>query len=103
MNMTVLEKVCCMLSNAELSKSFWAKALAYTFHLINSLSLSAIGGKTLLEVWSRKVAQDYHSSDIWLSGLLSCQGRQVGSESEKRCVNGFQKRCEKLQNLQSKG
>jgi len=28
-------------------------------HIINKLSSSAIDGKTLMEVWSRKPAQDY--------------------------------------------
>ena len=50
MNMTLLEKVRCMLSKAELSKSFWAEALAHGYHLINRLPSSAIGGKFLLKV-----------------------------------------------------
>jgi len=48
MNRTLLEKVRCMLSNAGISKSFWAKALAYTCHLVNRLPSSAIRGKTPL-------------------------------------------------------
>jgi len=55
MDMTLLEKVRCMLFNAGLSKSFWAETLAYACHLINMLSSSAIGGKTLLKVWSEKL------------------------------------------------
>jgi len=49
MNRTLLEKVRCMLSNAGISKSFWAKALVYACHLVNRLPSSAIGGKALLE------------------------------------------------------
>jgi len=67
MNMTLLEKVQCMLSNAGLSKYFWAEALAYTCYLVNRLSLSVIGGKTLLETWSEKVIQDYD-----LLGVFGC-------------------------------
>ena len=48
-----------MLSNAELSKNFWAEALAYARYLVNRLPSSAIGGKTPLEVWSEKTAPDY--------------------------------------------
>ena len=48
-----------MLSNAGLSKSFWAETLVYACHLINRFPSSAIGGKTLLKVWSEKVAQGY--------------------------------------------
>ena len=64
MNMILLEKVHCMLSNPGISKCFWAEALAYTCHLVNMLPSSAIGGKTPLEVWSGKVAQDYDS--LWV-------------------------------------
>ena len=59
MNRTLLEKVRCMLSNASLSKNFWAEALAYACYLINRLPSSVIWGKTPLEVWSAKIAADY--------------------------------------------
>ena len=49
MNMTLLEKVRCMLSNAGLPKNFWAEALAYACYLVNRYPSSAIGGKTPLE------------------------------------------------------
>ena len=62
MNKTLLEKVHC---NIVISKSFWAEALAYAYHLVNRLPLSAIGGKTPLEVWSEKVAQDYDSLRVF--------------------------------------
>jgi len=65
MNKTLLEKIRCMLSNAGILKSFWAEALAYTCHLVNKLPSSAIGGKTPLEVWSEKVAQDYDSLRVF--------------------------------------
>ena len=35
-------------------------------HLVNKLHSSAIGGKTLLEVWLGKVVQDYDS--LWVFG-----------------------------------
>jgi len=50
MNSTFLENVRHLLSNAGLAKSFWAELLTYASHLINKLSLSAIKGKTLMEV-----------------------------------------------------
>jgi len=40
-------------------KKNWAESLAYASYLINRLPSSAIGGKTPLEVWSGKAAQDY--------------------------------------------
>ncbi|KAH9650170.1 Integrase catalytic domain-containing protein [Citrus sinensis] len=59
MNRTLLEKVRCMLSNAGLDKRFWAEAVSYASHLVNRLPSAAIGGKTPMEMWSGKYAQDY--------------------------------------------
>ncbi|KAH9650145.1 hypothetical protein KPL70_026248 [Citrus sinensis] len=59
MNCTLLEKVRCMLSNAGLDKRFWAEAVSYASHLVNRLPSAAIGGKTPMEMWSGKYAQDY--------------------------------------------
>ena len=49
-NMTLLEKVWCMLSNASISKYFWSEALACYCYLVNRLHSSTIEGKTLLKV-----------------------------------------------------
>jgi len=65
MNRTLLEKVRYMLSNAGLSKSFWAEALSYACHLINRLPSSAIKSKALLKVWSENIAQDCDSLQIF--------------------------------------
>ncbi|KAK0598290.1 hypothetical protein LWI29_033348 [Acer saccharum] len=51
MNWTSLEKVRCMLSNAGLGKEFWAE--------------SAIEGKTPIEVWFGKPANDYDSLHVF--------------------------------------
>jgi len=56
-NCSLLEKVRWLLSNTKLDKSFWAEAIVYASHLINGST--AIGGKTLLKIWSRKAAQDH--------------------------------------------
>jgi len=42
----------------------------YACHLINRLSSSVIGGKTHMEVWSGKAAQDYNSIKIF--GCPAC-------------------------------
>nr|CDN96898.1 putative Ty-1 copia retrotransposon [Phaseolus vulgaris] len=65
MNKTLVEKVCCMLSNAELGREFWAEAVTYAQHLVNRLPSSAIDGKTPLEVWSGKPATDYDSLHVF--------------------------------------
>ena len=48
-----------MLSISRLDKLFWADAIVYAIHLINGLSLTVIGGKTPLKVWSRKATQGH--------------------------------------------
>ena len=47
-----MEKVICMLSNAKLSKSFWAEVASTTCYLINRSPSVAIEKKTPQEVWS---------------------------------------------------
>ena len=56
-NRSLLEKVQCLLSNARLDKSFWAKAIVYASHLINGST--TIGGKTSFKIWFGKSAQDH--------------------------------------------
>ncbi|KAH9669162.1 Integrase catalytic domain-containing protein [Citrus sinensis] len=64
-NRTLLEKVRCMLSNAGLDKKFWAEAVSYASYLINQMPSVAIGGKTLMEMWLGKHAQNYDSLRIF--------------------------------------
>jgi len=66
MNHSLLEKVRCLLSNAQLDKSFWAEAMEYASHLMDRLSSTAIGGKTSLDIWSGGVAQNYDL--LWVFG-----------------------------------
>ena len=65
MNRTLLEKVRCMLSNASLGKQFWVEVIMYASHLINRLPSSAQNGKTPLEVWSGKPANDYDTLRVF--------------------------------------
>ena len=46
-------------------KNFWVEALAYACYLVNRLPLSAIGGKTPLEVWAGKATQVYDSLRVF--------------------------------------
>ena len=59
MKYSLLDMVRYLLSNASLDKTFWVEALEYISHLINSLSSTAIGGKTPLDIWSGGATQDY--------------------------------------------
>ncbi|KAH9762567.1 hypothetical protein KPL70_000851 [Citrus sinensis] len=65
MNRILLENVRCMLSNPDLDKKFWTEVVSYASHLVNRLPSAAIGGKTPMEMWSGKHAQDYDSLRIF--------------------------------------
>ena len=54
MNRTLIEKVKCMLFNANLSKYFWVEAVNIDAYLINRSPSSALDFKTPQEVWSGK-------------------------------------------------
>jgi len=91
-NIILLEKVRCILSNAGLSKFFWTEALVYTCHIVNMLPLFMIGGKTPLEVWSEKVAQDYDSLRVF--GCLTyyhAEKDKLGPRARKGVFVGFKK------------
>ena len=59
MNHFLLEKVRCLLSNAQLNKSFWIEVLKYASHLMNRLPLTVMRGKIPLDIWSSGAAQHY--------------------------------------------
>ncbi|KAG8484888.1 hypothetical protein CXB51_021392 [Gossypium anomalum] len=65
MNRTIMEKVRCMLSNANLPKSFWAEAASTACFLINRFPSVAIEKKTPQEVWSGNPA---NYSDLKIFG-----------------------------------
>ncbi|KAH9688421.1 hypothetical protein KPL70_015118 [Citrus sinensis] len=97
MNRTLLEKVRCMLSNAGLDKKFWAEAVSYASHLINRLPSTAIRGKTPMEKWSGKYAQDYDSLRVFgcpayyhvKDGKLDPRARKAIFVGFKGGVKGF--------------
>lgn len=65
MNQTLVENARHILSSARLGKVFWAEAIIYASHLINHLPSTATGGKTSLEVRSRKPTSDYDSLHVF--------------------------------------
>ncbi|KAH9733955.1 Integrase catalytic domain-containing protein [Citrus sinensis] len=90
MNRTLLEKVQCMLSNASLDKKFWAEAVSYASHLVNRLPSAAIGGKTLMEMWSGKHAQDYDSLRIFgCPAYYNVKDGKLDSRARKAIFVGF--------------
>jgi len=92
MNRTLLQKVRCILSNIGLSKNFWDEALSYACYLVNRLPSSAIGGKTPLEVWSEKTAQDYNSLRIFgYPTYYHIKEGNLDPRAKKRVFVGFKK------------
>jgi len=65
MNRALLEKVRYLLSNTSLDKLFWAKAIDYASLLLNRLPMTAIGGKTPLEIWLGEDACDHGSLRVF--------------------------------------
>lgn len=60
MNITILERVTCMLFSSGLSKSFWVEATVTTMYHINISSSSTINFKTPQKMWSRKPSRYDH-------------------------------------------
>ena len=58
MNMTIISRAHCMLSNAGLHRRFWAEAASTACYLINRSPSIALNKKTPIEVWSGSPA-DY--------------------------------------------
>ena len=52
MNRTIISKARCMLSNARMSKRFWAEAANTACYLINRSPSIPLNNKTSIEVWS---------------------------------------------------
>ena len=52
MNMTILEKVRCLLNESSLPKRFWAEGTNTAIYLINRSPSSAINFKTPMHIWT---------------------------------------------------
>ena len=85
MNRTFIEKVRCMLLNANLSKHFWAEAVNTAIYLINRSPSSALDFKTPQEVWSGK---PQNLSNLRVFGCPAYAHISQG-KLEPRAVKGF--------------
>ncbi|KAK1644413.1 hypothetical protein QYE76_062218 [Lolium multiflorum] len=68
MNMTIILRARCMLSNAKMHRSFWAEAASTACYLINRSPSVPLDKKTPIEVWSGSPA-DY--SDLRVFGCTA--------------------------------
>ncbi|GJV75109.1 zinc finger MYM-type protein 1-like protein [Tanacetum coccineum] len=66
MNRTLMDKVCYLLIQFGLPKTFWAEATYTAAYLINTLPSRAIEKKTPMEMWSG------HPSDYGMLRIFSC-------------------------------
>ncbi|KAG8498774.1 hypothetical protein CXB51_005214 [Gossypium anomalum] len=82
MNRTIMKKVRCMLSNANLPKSFWAEATSTACFLINRSPSVAIEKETPQEVWSGNLA---NYSDLKIFGCPANAHVENG-KSEPRSI-----------------
>jgi len=91
-NCTLLEKIQCLLLNSTLNKSFWAEAMTYASHLINKLSSFAIGGKTLMKMWSGKTATDYDMLHVFgCPTYYHVSNRKLEPRARKTVFLGFKR------------
>ena len=60
MNKTIEERVRCILSNAKLSKSLWAKVICTAVDLINLSPSTSLNGDVPERIWSEKDASYKH-------------------------------------------
>ena len=97
MNQTLIEKVRCILSQAGLSKAFWAEALSYAVHLVNRLPVSGNGGRTPLEVWSGSPVSDYDKLHVFgCPAYYHVTDSKLDPRAKKSQVYGLKQRREGL-------
>jgi len=85
MNRTLLERARCMISNAELTKDFWAEVINMVCYVVNHAPSATLNFKTPEEVWSGTLA-DY--SDLKIFGCPAYMHVNEGNlESRaKKCI-----------------
>jgi hypothetical protein len=73
MNRTLLERMRCLLSNAGLSRDFWAEVVNIACYLVNRSPSTSIDCKTPYEVWFGTPIDYSFFKNFWLFCLLSCE------------------------------
>ena len=89
MNKTLEEKVRCMLSNVELGKKFWAKAVTYAQHLVNRLPIfNRWQNPVRIMVW-KTCNWLWFFACFWFYCILSCDWIKVGSTGKEAFFHGL--------------
>ncbi|KAG8482762.1 hypothetical protein CXB51_024483 [Gossypium anomalum] len=89
MNRSIMEKVRYMLSNANLSKSFWAKAASIANIFINGSPSVAIEKKTPQEVWSGSLTDYSDLKFFWCPAYAHVDNRKLELRSIKCVFLGY--------------
>lgn len=85
MKRTLLERVRCLLSNANLDKRFWGEAVMTAAYLINRCPSSAIDFKTPIEKWTGK-APDLSNLRLFGCVAYAHQRQEKLDNRAKKCI-----------------
>ena len=89
-NLTLLEKFRCILSNVGLGKEFWFKVVTYACHLINRLPSIAIDDRIPLEVWFGQPVSDYDSLHVFCyTAYYYVKESKQDQRAKKEIILGF--------------
>ncbi|XP_075098850.1 putative mitochondrial protein AtMg00710 [Nicotiana tabacum] len=85
MNITLLERACCMISNARLRNAFWAEAISTTCYIVNCARSAPLNFKTPKEMWSGTLA---NYSDLKILGCPAYMHVNYGKlePRDKKCI-----------------
>ena len=83
MNMTLLEKTRCMLSNAKLSNGFLAEVVSMSVYLVNRSPATTIDCKTPNEVWSNKTVNYCNLRIFCCLAYYHVSERKLNSRAKK--------------------
>ena len=90
LNKTLLEKVCCMLSQVKLPKRFWVEALRYACHVLNRLPSTTLEGRTPLEVWYGESARKYDKLRVFgCNAYFHVKENKLDPQAKKAVFMGF--------------
>jgi len=93
----LLEKVRYLLYTPSLDKSFWVEFLVYANRLMNRLSSAVIGGKSLLDIWSNGVAEDFSLLRIFGCPIYFGVKNDKSNREQKNLCFSMSKKIERLQ------
>ncbi|KOM37136.1 hypothetical protein LR48_Vigan03g051700 [Vigna angularis] len=89
MNITILERVRCMLLGSGLSKAFWGEAANTVVYLINRSLSSTLNYKTPMEVWSGRPADYSHMKVFGSLAFAHVKGDKLDARAVRSVFLGY--------------